>query len=92
MTAPIKPGTVAGLSPEELFGGDATEILSVRGREHFHCLVVKQGRGLVYYAYPERFPGDSSSGARPPNPCQHGKARRHRRPWLVPANGCWAKR
>ncbi len=58
MTAPIKPGTVAGLSPEELFGGDATEILSVRGTRHFHCLVVKQGRGLVYYAYPERFPGD----------------------------------
>lgn len=59
MAAPITPGTVADLSGEELFCGDATEILSVgRGNGQFHCLVTKKGRGLVYYAYPEGFPGD----------------------------------
>ena len=52
------PNIEADLSPEELFAGDASEILSVRGKGQFHCLVHKQGLGLVYYAYPEGFPGD----------------------------------
>lgn len=58
MAAPINPSTAASLSPEELFCGDATEILSVRGNRHFHCLVAKKGSGLVFYAYPVGFPGD----------------------------------
>lgn len=58
MAALIEPGTVADLSPEELFCGDANEVLSVRGNGPFHCQVTKKGRGLVYYAYPEGFAGD----------------------------------
>ena len=53
MAAPINPSTVADLSPEELFGGGTTELLSVRGTSHLHCLVAKEGQGLVYYTYPE---------------------------------------
>lgn len=71
MAALIEPGTVADLSPEELFCGDANEVLSVRGNGPFHCQATKKGRGLVYFAYPEGFAG-RLRGLEPDQPTDAG--------------------
>lgn len=68
MAAPIEPSTVTSLSPEELFCQDATELLSVSSKAHFHCLVAKEGQGLVYYTYPKGAPGDFVHWSLTPQP------------------------